>query len=108
MIYCFVALVSPSECLLMKCSALFQPLLTGICTSLAKGGLKLGSDSSGGIEVVVDMSETDCVRLVRLELYSEIPRSLEAPALACGEKGCSEGLSGAGRKRLPIPLIITP
>src|SRR5437762_11334836 len=115
MMYCFVALVNPSECLLIKCSALFQPLLTGICTSLTKGGSKLGPNSDGGMDVevvIVDVSETDRVRLERLELYSEFPRSLDAPALACGfngvEKGRSGGLSGEGRKRLSIPLRITP
>src|SRR2546421_3788684 len=107
MIYCFVALVSPSECLLMKCSALFQPLLTGICTSLAKGGSKLGSDSGGGIEVVIaDVSEIDCVRLGRLGLYSELP-GVEAPALVCGfsggEKRRSPELFRAGWGKMPIP-----
>jgi hypothetical protein len=92
----------------MKCSALLQPLLTGICTSLTKGGSKLGSDMGRDVEaVILDASDADCIRLGRLESYLEFVRSLvEGPALACGFSGA--GFSGEDRKRLSIPLTITP
>jgi hypothetical protein len=108
--YCFAAVVRLSECLLRKCMKPDHAVLSFTRASFGNGGSKDGSFIEG-----VDNGD---VRL-RARPGNGKPSPPRAEVAWSDASGVSTpvaevcpsaalGDSGAGRKRLPIPLAITP